>query len=86
MKEYQHLFENQKKMEDIIAPYKNVLTITRAGFRWVLRGVNDLGYLYWSKVGQKKQYTLENFRVSDLDHLNAINKATQQPITSKKGR
>lgn len=70
--EYRHLFENQEKMDAIIAPYKGILTITRAGIQWVLCGVNDLGYLYWSKVGQKKQYTLENFRVSNLPHLIAI--------------
>lgn len=63
---YGHIIDNRKKCEDKIRSHLGKFTITDTeDQKWVLTGVNDLGVLYWSKPGRKRQYVL-GYRVDDV--------------------
>lgn len=67
-KGYGHIFDNQRRNEEVIAPYIGKLTVKHGNMEMVLTGVNDLGVLYWSKKRQKKQYSL-GYMLDDLPEL-----------------
>ncbi len=66
------------KQEEIIKPYMG-MEIISAGEKFQLVGVNDSGTLYWSKPGQKKQWTIGGYKASDLPDLAAKGKGEGAP-------